>query len=183
MIWGRSDHHDSYCTSCKVQSNEEAPCSKHGRRAGRGRGNRNEGMLTPQPAPVRGRLCQFVEGWKHIMNDPYLLSIVTKGVQTSFYEYTHSAQDPMGNKISPGAPEGPGNAGANIPDSSKERDHRDTSGYSRILLERIPDTQSVRRLTCSSRFKTTERPHLRTSLSHTHYKLSAEYCRKRRLCV
>ena len=49
-------------------------------------------------------------------------------VQTSIYESTPSAQDPMRNKISPGAPEGPGNARANIPRASKERDHRDTSG-------------------------------------------------------
>ena len=51
-------------------------------------------------------------------------------VQTSFYESTPSAQDPMGNKISPGAPENPGNARANIPYALKEHNHRDTSGYS-----------------------------------------------------
>ena len=33
----------------------------------------------PQPAPVGGRLSEFVEGWKRITNDPYVLSIVTKG--------------------------------------------------------------------------------------------------------
>ena len=36
-------------------------------------------MLPPQPKPVGGRLSQFVKGWKRIMNDPYVLSIVAKG--------------------------------------------------------------------------------------------------------
>ena len=36
----------------------------------------NEGVLPPQVTPVRGRLSNFVEGWKCIMNDPYVLSIV-----------------------------------------------------------------------------------------------------------
>ena len=40
---------------------------------------RNKGMLPPQPVPVGGQLCQFVEGWKRITNDPYVLSIVAKG--------------------------------------------------------------------------------------------------------
>ena len=43
--------------------------------------------------------------------------------------------------------------------------------------------QSVWRVASSNRFKTTERPHLRTSLSHAHYKLSAEYCHRRILCI
>ena len=34
--------------------------------------------------PVGGRLCQFVEGWKHITNDPYVLNIVTKGCRLRF---------------------------------------------------------------------------------------------------
>ena len=45
---------------------------------------KNEGMLTPQSVPVGGRLCQFVEGWKHITNDPYVLSIVAKGYRLHF---------------------------------------------------------------------------------------------------
>ena len=39
----------------------------------------NEGVLPPQMTPVGGRLSNFVEGWKHITNDPYILSIVAKG--------------------------------------------------------------------------------------------------------
>ena len=41
--------------------------------------NRNEGMLTPQPTPVGGRVSEFVEGW----NDPYVLC-VTKGYKLRF---------------------------------------------------------------------------------------------------
>ena len=111
-----------------------------------------------------------------------------QGVQTSFYESTPSAQDPMGNKISPVVPEDPGNARANIPDASKECDHRDTNGYSRVLFnpgnaranipdaskeqdqsstsgysrvpfKHIPGTESVWRVASSNRFKTTE-PHI-----------------------
>ena len=34
--------------------------------------------------PVGGRLSNFVEGWKHITNDPYVLSIVAKGYRLRF---------------------------------------------------------------------------------------------------
>ena len=44
----------------------------------------NEGVLPPQITPVGGRLSDFVEGWKRIMNDPYVLSIVAKGYRLSF---------------------------------------------------------------------------------------------------
>ena len=63
-------------------------------------GNRNEGVLPLQPVPVVGRLCQFVEGWKHITNDPYVLGYRYQDVQTSYYKTTPSAQDPMGSRIS-----------------------------------------------------------------------------------
>ena len=55
-------------------------------------------------------------------------------------------------------------ARANIPDASKEQDHRDTCGYSSFLFERIPCKQSIWRVASSNRFKATERPHL-----HTHF--------------
>ena len=45
---------------------------------------KNEGVLPPQITPVGGRLCNFVEGWKRITNDPYLLSIVAKGYRLRF---------------------------------------------------------------------------------------------------
>ena len=44
----------------------------------------NEGVLPPQITPVGGRLSNFVEGWKHITNDPYVLSIVAQGYRLRF---------------------------------------------------------------------------------------------------
>ena len=44
----------------------------------------NEGVLPPQITPVGGRLSSFVEGWKRITNDPYVLSIVAKGYRLRF---------------------------------------------------------------------------------------------------
>ena len=44
----------------------------------------NEGVLPPQVSPVRGRLSNFVEGWKRITNDLYVLSIVAKGYRLCF---------------------------------------------------------------------------------------------------
>ena len=41
-------------------------------------------MLPPQMTPVGGRLSIFVEGWKRITNDPYVLSIVAKGYRLRF---------------------------------------------------------------------------------------------------
>ena len=41
-------------------------------------------MLPPQVTPVGGRLSNFVEGWKRITNDPYVLSIVVKGYRFRF---------------------------------------------------------------------------------------------------
>ena len=41
-------------------------------------------MLPPKITPVGGRLSNFVEGWKRITNDPYVLSIVAKGYRLPF---------------------------------------------------------------------------------------------------
>ena len=41
-------------------------------------------MLPPQITPVGGRLSNFVEGWKRITNDPYVLSIVAKAYRLRF---------------------------------------------------------------------------------------------------
>ena len=51
--------------------------TKRQRRAGKHKDDKkqNEGVLPPQSVPVRGRLCEFVEGCKRITNDPYMLSI------------------------------------------------------------------------------------------------------------
>ena len=44
----------------------------------------NESVLPPKITPVGGRLSNFVEGWKRITNDPYVLSIVAKGYRLPF---------------------------------------------------------------------------------------------------
>ena len=44
----------------------------------------NEGVLPPHVSLVGGRLSNFVEGWKRITNDPYVLSIVAKGYRLRF---------------------------------------------------------------------------------------------------
>ena len=80
---------------------------------------------------------------------------------------------------SPGSYRGTGNARADTPDALKERGNRGASRFTRILLKHISGTQSVRTVASSDRFKTTERTHLRTSLSYVHYKLSSKYHQKR----
>ena len=44
----------------------------------------NEGVLPPQIIPVGVRLSNFVEGWKRITNDPYVLRIVAQGYRLHF---------------------------------------------------------------------------------------------------
>ena len=105
-----------------------------------------------------------------------------QGVQTSFYESTPSTQDPLGNTTSQGFTEDSVNARANIPNASKTQSQR----FLQILQGSIRTYSWYARLlevASSNRLKTTERPHRRSSLSHAHPKLSAEYCRKRRLRV
>ena len=46
---------------------------------------KNEAMLRPQSVPVGGQLFQFVEGWKRIKNDPYVLTVQGVVVHISFY--------------------------------------------------------------------------------------------------
>ena len=104
-----------------------------------------------------------MEGWKCITNDPLVSSIVAKGYRLRFTS--------------------PGNARADFPNASGERNLRNISRHSRVLFERIHGTQGIWRVASSYRLKTTEPPHRRSSLSHAHHKLSAEYRRKKRLCV
>ena len=103
----------------------------------------------------------------------------SQGVQTSFYESTPSASDSLGNMIPPGDIEDPGNARADFPNASEERNLRNISRHSRVLFERIHGTQGIWRVASSYRLKTTEPPHRRSSLSHAHHKLSAEYRQKK----
>ena len=121
---------------------------------------RNEGVLPPQSVPVS--VCGGVEAYN---------------------ESTPSASDSLGNTIPPGDIEDPGNARADFPNASEERNLRYISRHSRVLFEHIPGTQGIWRVAFSYRLKTTETTHRRSSLSHAHHKLSAEYRLKRRLCV
>ena len=118
-----------------------------------------------------------MEGWKHITNDPFVSSIVAKGYRLRFMS------PPLGNTFPPGDIEDPGNARADFPNASDERNLRNISRYSMVLFECIPGTQGIWKVESSCRLKTTEPPHRCFSLSHAHHKLSAEYRRKRRLRV
>ena len=45
----------------------------------------NEGMLPArQSVPVGRQICQFVEGWKRITNDPYVLKYRSQGYRLHF---------------------------------------------------------------------------------------------------
>ena len=44
------------------------------------RNSQNEGVLPPQSVLVGGRLRQFVEGWKRLTNDHFVISIVSNFV-------------------------------------------------------------------------------------------------------
>ena len=79
------------------------------------------------PAAVRGRLSDFVEGWKRERS--LCVKYRGQGVQTSFYESTPSTRDPLGDKIPPGARGNSSHAGKDIPYASEERYNR---GASRI---------------------------------------------------
>ena len=94
---------------------------------------RNEDVLPPQSVPVS--VCGGVEAYN---------------------ESTPSASDSLGNTILPGDIEDPGNARADFPNASKERNLRYISRHSRILFKRIPGTQGIWRVASSYRLKTTE---------------------------
>ena len=64
----------------------------------------------------------------------------SQGVQTSS---TPSASDSLGNTIPPGDIEDPGNARADFPNASEERNLRNISRHSRVLFERIHGTQGI----------------------------------------
>ena len=141
---------------------------------------RNEGVLPPQSVPVSVSACGGVEAYNE---GSFHVRYRSRGVHTSFYESAPSASDSLGNTIPPGDTHDPGNARADFPNASEERKLRNISRHSRVLFEHIPGTQGIWRVASSYRLKTTEPPHQRSSHSHAHYKLSAEYRRKRRLHV
>ena len=143
----------------------------------------NEGVLPPQMTPVGGRLSNFVEGWKRITNDPYVLSIVGKAYRLRFTSPPLLRQTPWEIRSPQGPEEFLGHAGTNHPHASKERDNRGASEFPRVLLKRIPGMKSFRRVASSYRSKESERPHSCTSFPYVHYKLSSKLRSKRRLCV
>ena len=144
----------------------------------------NEGVLPPQMTPVGGRLSNFVQGWKRITNDPYVLSFVAKGYRLHFTSPPLLPSNSLRDQISPGSRRNFGYAGTNHPHASKERDNRGASKFTRVLLKRIPGTKSFRRVASSyNRSKESERPHSCTSFPYVHYKLCSKLHSKRRLPV
>ena len=88
-----------------------------------------------------------------------MLSIVTKGYRLRF---TSPRDFPVGDTVPTGTRQDSRHEGTDIPNAPKERDNRGASRFPRLLLERIPGTQSFRRMASSHRFKRTERSHLCT---------------------
>ena len=127
----------------------------------------------PEPAAVGGRLSEFVEGW----NERSLcVKYRSQGFRLHFTsppllrETPWEIRSPQGRKEILGMREQISlmlqkNAITEVPPN---------------LLQRIPGTQSFRRVASSNGFKKSERSHLGTSLSYVHYKLSSEYHAKRR---
>ena len=107
----------------------------------------------------------------------------SQGVQTSFYKSTPSVSDSLGNTIPPGDIEDPGNARADFPNASEEHNLRNIPRHSRVLFEWIHGTQGIWRVASSYRLETTEPPHRRSSLSHAHHKLIAEYWASHTICT
>ena len=104
----------------------------------------------------------------------------SQGVQTSFYESTPSASDSLGNTIPPGDIDDPGNARADFPNASEERNFQK---YLQTLQGSIRNAFMVRNASGGWHpvidLKQLNHQNRRSSLSHAHHKLSAEYCRKK----
>ena len=84
-----------------------------------------------------------VYGGVEVYNErPFCVKYRSQPIQTSFYESTPSASDCLGNTIPPGDIEDPGNARADFPNASEERNLRNISRHSRVLFERIHGTQA-----------------------------------------
>ena len=95
----------------------------------------------------------------------------SQGVQTSFYESTPSPTNSLGDKISTGSARNFGHAGTDHPYAPKERDNGSAFRLTRVILERIPGKEGLRRVASSHRSKESERTHSRTSFSYVHDKL------------
>ena len=141
----------------------------------------NEGVLPPQMTPVGGRLSNFVEGWKHITNHPYVLSIVAKRYRLCFTSPPLLHQTPWEIR-SPQGPEEILGMRDKSPSCSKRTEVPLNSPgfYSNIFLVR---KGGIRRVASSYRFKESECPYPCTSFPYVHYKLSSKLLSKKRLHV
>ena len=140
-------------------------------------------MLPPQSVTVGGPTVS-VYGGVEAYNESVLLCQVSQPWGTYFVLRVHPFCFTLPGKYdSPGDIEDAGNARADFPNASEERNLRNISRHFSVLFEHIPGTQGIWRVGSSYRLKTTEPALERSSLSHAHHKLSAEYRRKRRLRV
>ena len=127
-------------------------------------------MSAPPRIGANRGMTMPVCGWVEAYNERSLcVKYCSQGVQTSFYESTPSASDSLGNTIPQRVTEDSGNARANIPNASEERNLRNISRHARVLFKRIPGMQGIWRVASSYRLKTTEPPHLRSSFLHVHH--------------
>ena len=134
----------------------------------------NEGVLPPQITPVGERLSKFVEGWKHITNDPSVLSIVAKGYRLRFTSPPLLRQTPW--EIS--SPQDP--------QEILGMREQITLTLQKNAITGVPrEFSRVRRITYSwyGKLQEGERSHSRTSFPYVHDKLCAKLCSKRRLHV
>ena len=131
-------------------------------------------MLPPQITPVGERLSKFVEGWKHITNDPSVLSIVAKGYRLRFTSPPLLRQTPW--EIS--SPQDP-------QEILGMREQITLTLQKNAITEVPREFSRVRRITYSwyGKLQEGERSHSRTSFPYVHDKLCAKLCSKRRLHV
>ena len=171
---------------CKVELRDNTPQTPRKTKRNfpdKNQGKNNEGVLPPTIDSSRRKTEQICGGVEMYNERSLRLKYRSQGVQTLFYESTPSTPDPLGDQIPPGARGNSRHAGTNHPHASEECNNRGASELPRILLKRIPGTQSFRRMASSYSFKKSESPHSCTSFSYVHYKLSSEFCLKRRLRV
>ena len=118
------------------------------------------------------RLSEFVEGWKHKTNDPYMLSIVAKGYRLRFTSPPLLRKTPWEIRSPQGPDEVQGmseqislmlqkNAIMEVPPNSP--------GFYLDVFLVCTSMQSVRRVASSDRLKKTEHSHFHTTLSYVHY--------------
>ena len=141
------------------------------------------GCAPPQSVPVGGRLSQFVEGWKHITNYPYILSIVKQGYRLRFMSPPLLCKSSWNMQYPQWQKQAQGFAGAVIPDATKQCNIRGTTRHSGILLQCISGAQSIRRVVSCYQSEKVKCSPRHTSLSHVYYCLSSEYCKKQRLHI